>query len=33
LQLIRLHQTDDGEILLYRTTRQVAQEELRAIQG
>ena len=33
LQLIRMHQTDDGEILLYRTTRQVAQEELRAIQG
>ena len=33
LQLIRLHQTDEGDILLYRTTRQLAEEERRGIQG
>jgi segregation and condensation protein A len=33
LQLIRLHQTAKGEVLLYRTTRNVEDEELRAIQG
>jgi segregation and condensation protein A len=33
LNLIRLHQTDDGELLLYRTTRQVRAEELETIQG
>jgi segregation and condensation protein A len=33
LNLVRLHQTENGEILLYRTTRQVQIEELEAIQG
>lgn len=33
LQLIRLHQTSEGDLLLYRTTRQVLPEELRGIEG
>ena len=33
LQLVRLHQTATGEILLYRTTRQASPQELGAIQG
>ena len=33
LNLIRLHQTEDGSILLYRTTREVDLAELEAIQG
>ena len=33
LHLVRLHQTDAGELLLYRTTREVQQHELEAIQG
>jgi segregation and condensation protein A len=32
LNLVRLHQTDAGAILLYRTTRELATEELEAIQ-
>ena len=31
LQLIRLHQTSAGDLLFYRTTRQVGAEELRSI--
>lgn len=31
--LIRLHQTEKGEILLYRTTNEVNRSELEAIQG
>lgn len=31
LHLVRLHQTDDGEVLLYRTTREPTSEELEAI--
>lgn len=31
LQLVRLHQTEDGEILLYRTTRDAQADELEAI--
>ena len=31
LHLVRLHQTDDGEVLLYRTTREPTAEELEAI--
>ncbi len=31
LNLVRVHQTAGGEILLYRTTRELAQEELEAI--
>jgi segregation and condensation protein A len=33
LQLIRLHQTNEGDLLLYRTTRQLLPDELRDIQG
>jgi segregation and condensation protein A len=33
LQLIRLHRSDDGRILLYRTIREVVAEELEAITG
>jgi segregation and condensation protein A len=33
LNLIRLHQTEDGSILIYRTTREVDLAELEAIQG
>jgi len=33
LNLVRLHQTREGSILLYRTTRQLSPEELEAIQG
>lgn len=33
LNLVRVHQTDTGEILLYRTTRDVGDEDLEAIQG
>jgi segregation and condensation protein A len=33
LQLVRLHQTEAGEILLYRTTRDLADHELAAVQG
>jgi segregation and condensation protein A len=33
LNLVRIHQTDEGSILLYRTTRELMQAELEAIQG
>ncbi|MCP4656792.1 MAG: segregation/condensation protein A [bacterium] len=33
LNLVRLHQTGEGSILLYRTTRNLKAEELEAIQG
>ncbi len=33
LNLVRFHQTAAGEVLLYRTERQVQQHELEAIQG
>lgn len=33
MNLVRLHQTGSGEILLYRTTRELAVEELEAIGG
>ena len=33
LRLIRLLQTDGGELLLYRTARELQQHELEAIQG
>jgi len=33
LNLVRVHQTASGEILLYRTTRELMQEELEAIPG
>ena len=33
LRLVRLHQTEAGDLLLYRTTREVQQHELEAIQG
>jgi segregation and condensation protein A len=33
LHLIRAHQTDTGEILLYRTTRDIQRHELEAIEG
>lgn len=33
MNLIRIHQTSDGSVLLYRTTRDVASGELEAIQG
>ncbi len=33
LSLIRVHQTDDGEVLLYRTTRELESEHLESIQG
>jgi segregation and condensation protein A len=33
LNLVRLHQTDKGEILLYRTTRQVELHELEALRA
>ena len=33
LRLIRLHQTDGGEILLYRTERELQEYELEAIEG
>jgi len=33
LHLIRAHQTDGGEILLYRTTREIKRHELEAIEG
>lgn len=33
LNLVRLHQTEDGSILIYRTTREVDLAELEAIQG
>ncbi|MCB1057934.1 MAG: segregation/condensation protein A [Acidobacteria bacterium] len=33
LNLIRVHQTEAGEILLYRTTREIGAEDLEAIQG
>jgi chromatin segregation and condensation protein Rec8/ScpA/Scc1 (kleisin family) len=31
LGVIRLHQNDDGSVLLYRTTREVREEEIEAI--
>ena len=31
--LVRVHQTRDGELLLYRTTREIEHAELEAIQG
>ncbi len=33
LRLVRLHQTKAGELLLYRTSRELKQHELEAIQG
>jgi chromatin segregation and condensation protein Rec8/ScpA/Scc1 (kleisin family) len=33
LNLVRLHQTEGGEILLYRTTRDLAPEEMEAVEG
>jgi chromatin segregation and condensation protein Rec8/ScpA/Scc1 (kleisin family) len=33
LHLIRLHQTEDGEVILYRTTREPTTEELEGISG
>lgn len=33
LRLVRVHQTDKGELLLYRTSRELQQYELEAIQG
>lgn len=33
LHLVRLHQTDAGELLLYRTTRELQAEDLETIQG
>lgn len=33
LHLVRLHQTDGGELILYRTTRELRAEELEAIRG
>lgn len=33
LRLVRLHQTETGELLLYRTSRELQQYELEAIQG
>lgn len=33
LHLVRVHQTSDGAILLYRTTRKVADEELETIEA
>ncbi len=33
LNLVRIHQTGEGEILLYRTTREWAQSELEALAG
>ncbi len=31
LHLVRLHQTEDGEVLLYRTTREPTAAELEAV--
>lgn len=33
LSLVRLHQTETGEVLLYRTTREIQEQELETIQG
>ena len=33
LRLVKLHQTDAGDLLLYRTSRELQQHELEAIQG
>jgi segregation and condensation protein A len=33
LNLVRLHQTESGEVLLYRTTREAATAEVEAIEG
>jgi len=33
LNLLRVHQTEKGEILLYRTTRELQEDELELIQG
>ena len=33
LNLVRVHQTDNGEILLYRTTKELSETELEAIPG
>lgn len=33
LRLVKLHQTEAGELLLYRTSRELQQHELEAIQG
>jgi segregation and condensation protein A len=33
LNLVRLHQSQSGDLVLYRTTRELAAEELEAIQG
>jgi hypothetical protein len=33
LNLVRFHQTAAGEILLYRTEREIERHELEAIQG
>ncbi|HEX6203620.1 MAG TPA: segregation/condensation protein A [Thermoanaerobaculia bacterium] len=33
LSLVRLHQTEDGEVVLYRTTREAEAQELEALSG
>ena len=33
LNLLRVHQTENGEIILYRTTREIQDDELEMIQG
>ena len=33
LNLIRVHQTESGDVLLYRTTRELAQEDRETISG
>jgi len=33
LSLVRLHQTDAGEVVLYRTVREAAAEELETVAG
>ena len=33
LNLVRLHRTGEGEILLYRTSKELLAHELEAIQG
>ena len=33
LRLIRLHQTEKGELLLYRTSRELQEHELETVQG
>ena len=33
LNLVQLHQTEAGEVLLYRTTRDLTAEEMEAVEG